>query len=186
MTHKAFAGRDHFFDNLVVAAEPTISKVVSGGQTGADRAGLDWAIWHDIPHGGWCPKGRRAEDGVIPAVYRLHPTPTVHYRQRTEWNVRDSDGTVIFTIRPRLTGGSLLTLRFAEKHQRPALHLYPSHSYETAEALARFVAVNNVSVLNIAGTRVSKEPTIGDFVKKTLEEAFFARPAGWLGGPGEG
>jgi len=69
-----------------MAHNPFIQKIVSGGQTGADRGGHDWAIWHEIAHGGWCPKGRRAEDGVIPAVYRLDPTPIVHYRQRTGLN----------------------------------------------------------------------------------------------------
>lgn len=169
-----------------MTSNPLIRKIVSGGQTGADRAGLDWAIWHGIAHGGWCPKGRRAEDGVIPAVYRLNPTPTIHYRQRTEWNVRDSEATVIFTIRPRLTGGSLLTKRFAEKHNKPVLHLYPSQSYQIAETLLQFVAANTISVLNIAGTRASKEPNIFDFVKSTLEEAFYPICAPRLAGPGEG
>ena len=164
----------------------SIRKIVSGGQTGADRAALDWAIWHEIPHGGWCTKGRRSEDGAIPAIYRLQPTPTVHYRQRTEWNVRDSDATVIFTVRPRLTGGSLLTKRFAEQHSKPVLHLYPSQSYQTTEALLRFVTSNDVSILNVAGTRASKEPTIYGFVKATLEEAFFPSMAPRLGDPGEG
>ena len=169
-----------------MAHNPLIPKIVSGGQTGADRAGLDWAIWHEIAHGGWCPKGRRAEDGVIPAVYRLNPTPTVHYRQRTEWNVRDSDATVIFTIRPRLTGGSLLTKRFAELHNKPVLHLYPSQSYQRVEALLEFTARNCVSVLNIAGARASEDRGIYDFVKATLEDAFFPKPSVWIGGPGEG
>jgi hypothetical protein len=75
-----------------------IEKIVSGGQTGADRMGLDWAIWHDIPHGGWCPKLRKAEDGKIPPQYQLTETPKSDYVQRTEWNVRDSEGTLIFTL----------------------------------------------------------------------------------------
>jgi Circularly permutated YpsA SLOG family len=61
-----------------------IQKIVSGGQTGADRTALDWAIWHDIPHGGWCPKGRKAEDGPIGSNYLLKETPTSSYPQRTE------------------------------------------------------------------------------------------------------
>lgn len=77
-----------------------VERIISGGQTGADRAGLDVAIRHGIPHGGWCPKGRRAETGRVPAKYRLKETPRPTYIQRTEWNVRDSDGTAIFTIRP--------------------------------------------------------------------------------------
>jgi hypothetical protein len=68
-----------------------ITKLLSGAQTGADRAALDWAIFHDIPHGGWCPKGRKVEDGKIPPQYQLAETPSASYLQRTERNVRDSD-----------------------------------------------------------------------------------------------
>ena len=75
-----------------------MQKIISGGQTGADRMALDWAIWHDIAHGGWCPKGRKAEDGPIEAKYILTETPSARYLQRTEWNVRDSDGTAIFSM----------------------------------------------------------------------------------------
>ncbi len=83
-----------------------LQKIISGGQTGADRAALDFAIARGIPHGGWCPRGRLAEDGTIPALYQLSETPGPDHAQRTEWNVRDSDGTVIFSIAPALTGGS--------------------------------------------------------------------------------
>ena len=86
-----------------------LAKIISGGQTGVDRAALDVAIAMGIPHGGWCPKGRRAEDGTIPARYHLAETRSAAYRQRTEWNVRDSEGTVIFTISPVLIGGSMGT-----------------------------------------------------------------------------
>ncbi len=101
---------------------PTL-KIVSGGQTGADRAALDWAIKKGIPHGGWCPKGRKAEDGRIDAKYQLQDTPSSNYLQRTEWNVRDSDGTVILSIGKRLSGNSSGTLELAIKHRKPYLHL---------------------------------------------------------------
>jgi hypothetical protein len=149
-----------------------ISKLVSGGQTGADRAGLGWAISHDIPHGGWCPKFRKAEDGRIPPQYLLSETPSANYLQRTEWNVRDSDGTLIFTLDAKLTGGSLKTAMFAEKHRKPCLHVL------------RFVTDNGIQVLNIAGTRGSKEPYVGKFVEKVLEEAFFPISS-VISGPGE-
>lgn len=67
----------------------SVIRIVSGGQTGADRAALDWAIANNVPHGGWCPKGRKAEDGAIPAHYALKETPSASYLQRTEWNMRD-------------------------------------------------------------------------------------------------
>ena len=70
-----------------------------------DRTALDWALAHHIPHGGWCPAGRRAEDGVIPDCYDLQETPEQNYQQRTKRNVRDSDGTLIITAMKELTGG---------------------------------------------------------------------------------
>jgi hypothetical protein len=80
-----------------------IPKIVSGGQTEADRAALDWALSHKLPCGGWFPKGRKAEDGLIDAKYPLKESPSASYLQRTEWNVRDSDATVLFLIASELT-----------------------------------------------------------------------------------
>ena len=90
-------------------------KIISGGQTGVDRAALDAAIAAGFPIGGWCPKGRKAEDGVIDQRYALTETPLAGYAQRTEWNVRDSDGTLIF-YRTKIKGGTLLTLKTAERY----------------------------------------------------------------------
>ena len=90
-----------------------LSKIVSGGQTGADRAALDWAIAHQIPHGGWCPKGRKAEDGKLDTRYCLNETPSADYAQRTSCNVWQSDATVIFSLKKALIGGSHLTLTIA-------------------------------------------------------------------------
>ena len=164
-----------------------IKKIISGGQTGADRAALDFAIYHDIPHGGWCPKGRLAEDGIIEKRYRLTETSTKNYPQRTEKNVNDADGTVIFTVSPKLTGGSKKTAELAIKHSKPWIHLRGG-SCDAPEKLLAFIDKNNIKTLNVAGARDSKESDIYEFVKQMLEEAFFPRPkAGtWLGGPGEG
>lgn len=149
-----------------------IKKIVSGGQTGGDRAGLDFAIKMGIPHGGWCPKGRKAEDGAIPETYMLIETPSANYLQRTEWNVRDSDATVIFTMAGHLSGGSKRTAEFAAKHRKPCLHL-PRHggSHEPVLTLQRFVEANNVAVLNVAGSRASKEPELWKWAFETLEAA---------------
>jgi Circularly permutated YpsA SLOG family len=97
--------------------------IVSGGQTGADRAALDWALKHKAPWGGWCPKGRKAEDGPIDSKYPLKETPSASYLQPTEWNVRDSDATVLFSIQPTLSGGSKRTMEFAREAREtvPAL-----------------------------------------------------------------
>ena len=99
-----------------------VKKIISGGQTGADRAALDFAIKHQIPHGGWVPKGRLAEDGPLPDRYALHEMPTNSYPARTERNVIDSDGTLIVS-HGKLTGGSDLTRKFAIKHGRSWLHI---------------------------------------------------------------
>lgn len=149
-----------------------ISKIISGGQTGADRAALDWAIANDIPHGGWCPKGRLAEDGVIDAKYNLRETPETEYIQRTEWNVRDSDATVIFSISPILTGGSLATEELATAHRKPCLHISETQSISTnAEELQLFLVEHNVGILNVAGPRASNEPEIRAFVTDILDSA---------------
>lgn len=152
--------------------------IVSGAQTGADRAGLDWALFHDLPCGGWCPRGRKAEDGAIAAHYPVEETPSASYLQRTEWNVRDSDGTVIFTLAAALSGGSRRTAQFADKHGKPWIHLAAAGgSYEPpGRRLAAFVREHGIERLNVAGSRGSKEPEVAAFVKRTLEEAFYPRP----------
>ena len=147
-----------------------ISKIISGGQTGADRAALDWAIANDIPHGGWCPNGRLAEDGIIDAKYDLRETPEAEYIQRTEWNVRDSDATVIFSISPILTGGSLATEELAMGHRKPCLHISEAQSITTnAEELQLFLEKHNTGMMNVAGPRASNEPKICAFVTAILD-----------------
>jgi len=143
-----------------------LKKIISGGQTGADQAGLDAAIKHNIPHGGAIPKGRMTEDGVLPRKYQLEELTTQSYPKRTEKNVVDSDGTVIFT-HGKLTGGSLLTRKKAAQHGRPVIHLDLGvlDMEEAVIALQQFVEDNNVEVLNVAGSRASKGGSI-------YEEAF--------------
>lgn len=148
-----------------------IAKIVSGGQTGADRAALDWAISRGIPHGGWCPKGRLAEDGAIPAHYNLKETRSKAYPKRTEQNVIDSDGTVILSIKPKLTGGSKKTAELAAKHQKPWIHLHPG-AREPGARLRAFSDDNHIRTLNVAGPRASGEPTIAEFVIAVLNEAY--------------
>lgn len=147
-----------------------IIRVVSGGQTGADRGGLDAAIVAGIPHGGWCPKGRRAEDGGMLDEYDLTETESEDYEERTERNVEDSDATVIFTM-GELDGGSLLTAEMADKHGRPWLHVDLGET--TEEDAARRVAawlkhLQGDLVLNVAGQRESKSPGIGEAVKRVM------------------
>jgi predicted Rossmann fold nucleotide-binding protein DprA/Smf involved in DNA uptake len=146
-------------------------KIVSGGQTGADRAALDFAIAHGIPHGGWCPKGRKSEDGQLASGYKLEETPRSNYTQRTEGNVRDSDGTVIFPIGSGLTGGSLKTFSLAEEHGKPVLHIARDQEGFPEQQLIRFIRSHQIKALNVAGPRASKEPDVAGFVTEVLTKA---------------
>jgi hypothetical protein len=151
-------------------------KIVSGGQTGADRSALDWARRRGFTHGGWCPSGRLAEDGSINPAYQLRETPSHGYLQRTEWNVRDSCGTVIFSVSEILTGGSLATQRFAELHKKPCLHLHPGlDERELPLRLLEFIHVNRIKVLNVAGSGAYKEPEVVRLVQHTLDLAYRQR-----------
>jgi hypothetical protein len=152
--------------------------IVSGGQTGADRAALEFAVEHGIPHAGWCPRGRLAEDGAIAPQYELQETPSRKYAQRTEWNVRDSDATVLFSSASRLRGGTALALETARRLGKPALHVHrgaAAGTDEAADAAARellhFLAAHAVRRLNVAGPRASQAPQIGGFVRLVLERA---------------
>ena len=146
-------------------------KIISGGQTGADRAALDWAMANGIPYGGWCPQGRLAEDGMIDTRYELRETPETDYLQRTEWNVRDSDATVIFSLAPQLTGGSLATAELASGLGKPCLHLSGlQDAPDNVRQLASFLHRHEVRVLNVAGPRASGEPQVGAFIQTIFEE----------------
>lgn len=149
-----------------------IVKIISGGQTGADRAALDFALSRGLAHGGWCPKGRRAEDGRIAAHYCLAETDSTFYDARTEANVRDSDATVVFSLAPVLDGGSKLTFDVARKLKKPVLHLHPGLVFDASEELAAFIDRHQICVLNVAGPRASKEPGVGEFVMQVLEKVF--------------
>lgn len=154
-----------------------IEKLVSGGQTGADIAALDVALKQGFPHGGWCPKGRKSLEGPIPAKYQLTETPSDSYLQRTEWNVRDSDGTVVFTLASEVTGDSLRTVGFAKRHKKPCLHVSRTSEgglFSPAIQLQHFVKEHGIKTLNVAGSRESKEPGIHDWVMQVLEDVFFS------------
>jgi len=133
-------------------------EIVSGGQTGVDRAALDTALALGLPCGGWCPRGRRAADGPIPSRYPLRETPSASYPERTEWNVRDSDGTLVLH-RGRPRGGTALTLRLAGRYGRPALAVDLARSPE-AEAVRQWIARERIARLNVAGPRESEHPGI--------------------------
>jgi hypothetical protein len=147
-------------------------KLVAGGQTGADRAALDWAIAEGVRHGGWCPRGRRTEDGPLPEIYKLQETPASGYLQRTEWNVRDSDATLIFTLSDKLDGGSKRTADFADRLGKPWLHVRPGVH---PKFVARFLAQRQVLTLNVAGKRESGAPGVASLVRQVLAQALRVR-----------
>ena len=134
-------------------------KIISGGQAGADRAALDFAIESGLEHGGWCPRGRKAEDGPIPARYRLAETESANYRARTVRNVVESDATLILNM-GELAGGSLETLRVAERRSKPVrvVQLDSALSDQDVAGLREWLQSARVQTLNIAGPRESKRP----------------------------
>ena len=147
-----------------MSASALITKVVSGGQTGVDRGALDAALTLGVPCGGWCPRDRRAEDGPIAAVYPLTETPSNTYEERTEWNVRDSDGTLVIAP-PFPTGGTAYTLYLLEQYDRPwtmvdleAIVASPARLAEEVARIRVWLRAQGVRVLNVAGPRESKQP----------------------------
>ncbi|MBM4147895.1 MAG: hypothetical protein FJ224_02460 [Lentisphaerae bacterium] len=133
-------------------------RIVSGGQTGVDRAALDAAVSRGAPVGGWCPLGRLAEDGVIPPSYPLRETPTAAYPERTRWNVRDSDATLVLAC-GEPAGGTALTVETADRLGRPFLVLDLLDRRNTAVTLALLWARElNIGILNVAGPRESASP----------------------------
>lgn len=168
-----------------------LTAIVSGGQTGVDRAGLDAAIALNLGWGGWAPAGLRAEDGVIPEIYatRMRCTSSSDYGMRTRLNVQDSDGTLIVSFAEQLTGGTLFTERTCERTKKPYLHLVlPDRGKtrlpdEVRAGVLEWIADCRISVLNVAGPRESKEPGIQEAVRDLLvwlfepDAADDARPA---------
>jgi hypothetical protein len=152
-----------------------IRKIISGGQTGADRAALDFAIEIGVEHGGSIPRGRIAEEGPIAQKYRLAELSSDAYDVRTRQNVQDSDGTVLFTLAPAIRGGVKLTLEYASQIGKPFLRIHngnPRNDLATltgaAESLRNFIQSNNIEILNVAGSRESLEPGIYKFTLDLL------------------
>ncbi len=151
-----------------------IRKIISGAQTGADRAALDFAINNDIPHGGWVPKGRKAEDGIIPGHYNVIESSSDEYSRRTELNVMDSDGTLVLS-HGALTGGSALTEKMARKHGKPFLHidLNLKPEFQATVDITHWLGANQIEVLNVAGPRATKDPKIYEATTGILEAVLY-------------
>jgi len=153
-----------------------VTTIMSGGQTGADRGGLDAAIALDLEWGGWMPKGRLAEDGVIPEIYaaRMREAAQPSMSLRTRLNIQDSDGTLLLSFRSELDGGSAFTAEVAERTKKPYLHLVlpdggrSAIPTEVRDAVLEWISTAHISVLNVAGPRESKEPGIQAAVRDAL------------------
>lgn len=146
-------------------------KIISGGQTGVDRAALDVSLAHGIPCGGWVPKGRRAEDGELPHFYPLLETATRNYSDRTARNVNESDGTLILT-RGNLKGGTKLTFKLAKSFSKPVWVVDFKTNDHPLEVRA-WLSGMNVRVLNVAGPRESEIPGVGKRAYCFLEQLLF-------------
>jgi hypothetical protein len=142
-----------------------VRKIISGGQTGADRAGLDFAIHAGLEHG-YVPRGPKAEDGRVDERYNLVELSSSSYPARTRKNIEESDGTVIFSLERRLSGGTKLTRELADKLGKPVVHIYDSRKERRSnpdslrleiQALTDFLCSNKIEILNVAGPRESTE-----------------------------
>ena len=167
----------HSLTHIQDRMRKVISKIVSGGQTGVDRAALDVALELGIPCSGWCPKGRLAEDGPIPERYPLEETTLPVYPQRTEWNVRDSDGTLVLTIGTALApggSGTALTIQLARRQKKPCL-IVNLNDHPAIERVRRWCLANRIRILNVAGPRESENRGIYskavEFLRQLLEQS---------------
>jgi hypothetical protein len=152
---KAEPQANALFDTKPIAFIP--KRIVSGGQTGVDRAGLEVAIALGIEHGGWCPAGRRAEDGTVPSRYALNENDSYDYTVRTRQNVIDSDATLIL-FEDKIRGGTKLTKRIAEEVAKPSLCVKLEES--SVRKIVDWLNEVTPNTLNVAGPRESSSPGI--------------------------
>jgi len=137
-----------------------------------DRAALDFAIQHGLEHGGWCPRGRLAEDGRIDTKYNLRETESPEYEARTRQNILDSDATLIIVRGRRLSGGTALTHDVAVRENRPVLVVCEDDGVpESAAKVVAFLTRSNVKILNVAGPRESEAAGLEAFVTAVLDAA---------------
>jgi len=144
-------------------------KIVSGGQTGVDRAALDAALESGVSAGGWCPEGRQAEDGPIAEKYPLQELPDGSYKERTLKNVQDSDATVIIYFES-ISGGTEETLLYCLNEKKLYLLIDGSGITEdsASKRIKHFIDENQISLLNIAGPRASKEKRAYEYTKQVI------------------
>ncbi|MCP3899231.1 MAG: hypothetical protein GY707_05915 [Desulfobacteraceae bacterium] len=151
-----------------------LKKIISGGQTGADQAALDSAIKFNIEHGGWVPKGRKTEHGILSSIYKMDEMKTTAYPARTRQNIIDSDATLIISG-GNLTGGTLLTKNLAKEIDKPYCYIdfIAMDDFEAAMIVHSFIVDNNVEILNVAGPRLSSDPAIYDGTRSIVEAMIY-------------
>jgi predicted Rossmann fold nucleotide-binding protein DprA/Smf involved in DNA uptake len=147
-----------------------LERIVSGGQAGVDRAALDAALAVGIPCGGWCPRGRRAADGVIPHHYPLRETQTSDYTERTRCNVRDADATLVLHC-SELSGGTLRTVQIARELDKPLLCVNLAQTTDR-ESVLQWLERNAVHTLNVAGPREQERWGIYHLARAWLQGLF--------------
>ena len=147
-----------------------LEKIISGGQTGVDRAALDAALHHRFPCGGHCPKGRKAENGAIPGHYPLTEHASADYAKRTLANILHSDGTLIIYAQA-LKGGTALTADYCRRHARPLILIdaQRQHSEQAAGLALEFFRKFEVRCLNVAGPRHSQWPAGYDYTYRCMD-----------------
>ncbi len=151
----------------------TSLRIISGGETGVDRAALDFALENQIDCFGWCPKGRKAEDGVIPNIYPLKEAATSGYEKRTLKNVEESQGLMVF-VDGEPDNGTILAIDHAEKKNKPIYIIHLSMNVEDQETgILDFLEDQEVTIVNIVGPRESNNPGIYRKTKSFLEELLF-------------
>lgn len=150
-----------------------ITTIISGGQTGVDRAALDVALELGIACGGWCPKGRRAEDGPIDTRYPLTERPTSAYEDRTERNVLESDGTLVLRGQ-QSSPGTELTIALAARFGKPCL-VVDLTAHPDRAAVRAWADEHGIRVLNVAGPRASQFPGVYDLAKVFLRDVLRPR-----------
>ncbi len=144
-------------------------KIISGGQTGVDRAALDAALESGVSVGGWCPEGRLAEDGPIAEKYPLQELPDGGYKERTLKNVQDSNATIIIYFES-ISGGTKETLLYCLNEKKPYLLIDGSGITEdsASKRIKHFIDENQISLLNVAGPRASKEKRAYEYTKQVI------------------
>ncbi len=144
--------------------------IISNGQTSGDRAALDWAIEQNVPHGGWCPKGRATAAGPLDVKYQLRETATENYLECTEANILGAEGTVAFTLGPKATGSTQKTISLTKKLKKPCVHLHQG-ILAVSEKLVAFMDKHHIRRLNVAGSDEANEAGIDLWISNALIKA---------------